>query len=226
MSKQLQAVLAGEAQGAEERFFWPEYRHSLLHLKVKRLFDMVGAAILIAFLWPLMLVIALVIKLTSAGPVLYRWPVVGHRGRPFGAFKFRTMVVDADSLKPQLMKFNEASGPVFKMKRDPRVTSVGRFLRRFSLDELPQLFNVLTGSMSLVGPRPVLDYEWEKFTPWQRQKLALKPGVVSLWHVSGQPRDLDAWVAMDLDYALRWSLALDLKILAGAVRYVLTGRNC
>jgi lipopolysaccharide/colanic/teichoic acid biosynthesis glycosyltransferase len=175
--------------------------------------------------WPLLLIIALAIKVSGPGPVLFRWPVVGKGGHPLRAYKFRTMVIGADQMKQKLLEHNEATGPVFKMKEDPRVTGVGRILRRYSLDELPQLWSVLKGDMSLVGPRPVLTYEWEAFNDWQRQKLSIKPGAVSLWHVRGQPRDLDAWVKLDLDYIENWSLVLDIEILVRAVGYMLSGRN-
>jgi lipopolysaccharide/colanic/teichoic acid biosynthesis glycosyltransferase len=128
-------------------------------------------------------------------------------------------------MKHQLLEQNEATGPVFKMKHDPRVTPVGRFLRKFSLDELPQLWSILKGDMSLVGPRPVLTYEWEQFDDWQRQKLSVQPGAVCLWHVRGQPRDFDEWVKLDLEYIENWSLALDLGILVGAMWYILAGKN-
>ena len=193
---------------------------------VKRLIDIVIAGISLILLSPLFALIALAIKLTSPGPVLYHWPVVGQGGRPLKAYKFRTMMVGADAMKQQLLDKNEATGPVFKMKQDPRVTPVGQMLRRFSLDELPQLWNVLRGDMSLVGPRPVLVGEWEQFNEWQRQKLNVRPGAVSLWHVRGQPRDLDEWVKLDLAYIQNWSLWLDLKILAGAVWYMVAGKNC
>lgn len=192
---------------------------------IKRLTDLVVALLVLVVLFPLLVAIALAIKLTSRGPVLYRWPVVGQGGRPLVAYKFRTMVVGADGMKKDLLEYNEASGPVFKMREDPRVTAVGRVLRRFSLDELPQLWSVLKGDMSLVGPRPVLTYEWEQFTPWQRQKLRVKPGGICLWHLRGQPRDLDDWVRLDLEYIESWSLWLDLRILLGGVAYVLGGRN-
>ena len=191
----------------------------------KRVVDILLAGTLIMALLPLFLVISLAIKLTSRGPVFYRWPVVGKDGVPFKAYKFRTMVVGADEIKRKLLDKNEAKGPVFKMKNDPRVTPIGRILRKFSLDELPQLWSVLKGDMSLVGPRPVLYYEWEQFTPWQRQKLQVKPGAVSLWHMRGQPRDLDEWVKLDLEYIKAWSLWLDLKILAWTIWYILRGRN-
>lgn len=191
----------------------------------KRLLDILVAGGLLLLSWPFLALIALLIKFTSPGPVLFRWPVVGQGGRPLKAYKYRTMVVDADSLKRQLLDQNEATGPVFKMKRDPRVTAVGRFLRKFSLDELPQLWSILKGDMSLVGPRPVLTYEWEQFNDWQRQKLSVQPGAVCLWHVRGQPRDFDEWVKLDLEYIENWSLGLDLRIIAGAVWYILSGKN-
>ena len=159
--------------------------------------------------------------------MLYRWPVVGRHGTPFVGYKFRTMVVGADRVKHQLLAYNEASGPMFKMKNDPRVTSVGRILRKFSLDELPQLWSVLKGDMSLVGPRPPLQSEYARFTEWQRQKLAVTPGITGLWQISGRSSisDFDEWVRLDLDYIDRWSLRLDLEILFLTIPAVLRGRG-
>ena len=191
----------------------------------KRLMDAIVAAVLLILLSPLFSLIALAIKLTSPGPILYRWPVVGQGGQALRAYKFRTMVVGADEMKKELLEHSETTGPVFKMKNDPRVTAVGRILRKFSLDELPQLWSVLKGDMSLVGPRPVLTYEWEQFDDWHRRKLGVKPGAVCLWHVRGQPRDFDEWVKLDLEYIDNWSLWLDLKILLGAAAYMITGKN-
>jgi lipopolysaccharide/colanic/teichoic acid biosynthesis glycosyltransferase len=192
---------------------------------LKRLVDIFLSGVLLVVLSPLLVVIALATKLTSPGPVLYRWPVVGKGGKPFRAYKFRTMIVGADKMKKDLLDQNEASGPIFKMKKDPRITPVGYILRKFSLDELPQLWSVFKGDMSLVGPRPVLDCEWEQFNEWQRQKLGVKPGGICLWHLRGQPRDCDEWVKLDLEYIDNWSLWLDLKILVGAVWYVFSGKN-
>jgi len=197
-----------------------------LGLRLKRCMDLVLAGVLIVVLSPLFAVIALAVKLTSPGPVLFRWPVVGQDGQPLKAYKFRTMITGADAMKKGLLEQNEATGPIFKMKNDPRITPVGRILRRFSLDELPQLWSILKGDMSLVGPRPVLTYEWQQFNDWQRRKLGIKPGAVCLWHVRGQPRDLDEWVKLDLEYIQNWSLWLDLKIMAGTVWYMLAGKNC
>lgn len=191
----------------------------------KRLIDVVVAASALVAFAPLFPVIAAAIKWSSPGPVFYRWPVVGQGGRPLRAYKFRTMVVGADELKRHVAHLNEATGPVFKARNDPRVTPVGRVLRKFGLDEIPQLWSVLKGDMSLVGPRPVLTYEWERFEPWQRRKLSVKPGIICLWHVRGQPRDFAEWIRLDLEYVDTWSLLLDLKVLTVAPFYVLAGRN-
>lgn len=212
--------MAHERSGTEKaqaNLYWP--------LACKRMMDIVLSVMLLVFSLPIVSLVAAAIKLTSPGPVLYRWPVVGQGGKPLRAYKFRTMVVGADEMKRQLLSQNESTGPVFKMKNDPRVTPVGRILRKFSLDELPQLWSVLRGDLSLVGPRPVLAYEWAKFDDWHRQKLSVKPGIICLWHLRGQPRDFDEWVKMDLEYIEHWSLALDLRILVGAGMFVLKGRN-
>ena len=197
-----------------------------LQLAMKRLLDFVVAFLSLGLLLPFFLVIGLIIKLTSPGPIFYRWPVVGSGGRHLRAYKFRTMVVGADAMKRDLMAYNEAVGPVFKMRSDPRVTPIGRFLRKYSLDELPQLWNVLKGDMSLVGPRPVLKDEWAQFTKEQRQKLTIKPGAVCLWHIKGQPRNLDDWVRLDIEYRDNWSLWLDLRIIIGTFKYIWAGKNC
>lgn len=195
------------------------------HRGCKRGIDIIVSGVALVVLSPLLALIALTIKLTSPGPVLYQWPVVGQGGRRLRAYKFRTMIVDADRMKGQLLDKNEATGPVFKMRNDPRVTLVGRILRKFSLDEVPQFWSVLKGDMSLVGPRPMLTYEWAQLNGWQRQKLSIKPGMICLWHLRGQPRDFDEWVRLDLEYIQNWSLWLDLKLLVWAPVYVITGRN-
>jgi lipopolysaccharide/colanic/teichoic acid biosynthesis glycosyltransferase len=182
---------------------------------------------LLVVLAPLLGAIALVIRVTSGPPVLYRWHVVGQYGRPFVSYKFRTMVTNADALKPMLLAANTMSGPVFKLPNDPRVTPVGRWLRRYSLDELPQLWSVAKGEMSLVGPRPPLASEYDQFTEAQRQKLAVKPGITCLWQVSGRNhvRDFDEWVRLDLQYINSWSLWLDLKILWLTIPAVVSARG-
>src|SRR5437867_2339648 len=161
-----------------------------------------------------MVVIAVLVKLTSKGPVFYRWEVLGREGNPFVGYKFRSMAVDADGRKRELLHLNEMTGPVFKIKNDPRITPVGRVTRKYSLDEFPQLWSVLKGDMSLVGPRPVGAHEWVHFGEWQRRKLSVTPGMICLWHVSGKPRDFDHWVRMDLEYIDTRSIWLDIKILA------------
>ncbi len=194
-------------------------------LGIKRALDVFVSLAALIVLSPLLAVMALAIKLSSPGPALYEWRVVGQGGRPFTGYKFRTMVVNADKLKAELMAQNEMQGPVFKMKQDPRVTPVGRALRKFSLDELPQLWSVLKGDMSLVGPRPPLQSEYAQFTEYQKQKLSVKPGITCLWQISGRNeiRDLDDWVKLDLEYIEHWSLWLDVKILALTLVAVVRG---
>ena len=196
-------------------------------MALKRLLDILASGLLLFLLSPLLLAIGLAIWMMSGRPILYRWKVVGLGGRPFTGYKFRTMVPDADWLKASLLARNEMSGPVFKMERDPRVTPIGRWLRRFSLDELPQLWSVLKGDMSLVGPRPPLQNEWGHFEDWQRRKLSVKPGITCLWQISGRSdiADFDEWVRMDLAYIERWSPGLDFKILLMTIPAVLSGRG-
>ncbi len=192
---------------------------------IKRCFDILVSCLLLIVLSPLLLLIAISIRLSSGAPILYRWKVVGKDGQPFTGWKFRTMVVDADRVKQELMLRNEMRGPVFKMKDDPRVTPIGHMLRKFSLDELPQLWSVLKGDMSLVGPRPALQSEYDKFSEWHKQKFAMKPGMTSLWHIRGKPKDINEWVRLDLEYIENWSLWLDFKILLKTTGVVLAGKN-
>jgi lipopolysaccharide/colanic/teichoic acid biosynthesis glycosyltransferase len=196
-----------------------------LHTACKRVVDILGSTALLVLLSPVFLILALLVKLTSRGPVLYQWNVVGQNGVRFTSFKFRSMVTNADELKAKLMARNEMTGPVFKLTKDPRVTAAGGWMRRYSLDELPQLYSVLRGDMSLVGPRPPLVTEYARFTEFQKRKLAVKPGITCLWQVNGrnQVNDFDQWVKLDLEYIQRWSLALDLKILLKTVAVVLGG---
>jgi lipopolysaccharide/colanic/teichoic acid biosynthesis glycosyltransferase len=194
---------------------------------VKRALDVVlSFASLVVLGLPLM-AIALMVLLVEGRPVLYRWRVLGEGARPFTGYKFRTMVSDADAILAELTSQNEMKGPVFKMRADPRVTRLGAFLRRTSLDELPQLWSVLRGDMSLVGPHPLYPSEYERATPAQRRKLSVKPGITCTWQVSGRSeiRDFDDWVALDLAYIDSWSLRLDLKILARTVPAVLARRG-
>jgi len=193
----------------------------------KRVLDVVVSSIGLVVLAPLFLAIAVAIKCSSAGPVFYLWRVVGFNRRPFVSYKFRTMYVDADRVKDSLAPFNEMKGPVFKMKNDSRVTPVGRWLRKFSLDELPQLYSVLTGTMSLVGPRPPLVTEVPRFESWHRRKLSIKPGITCLWQIKGRNSivDFDEWVKLDLEYIDNWSLWLDVKILLRTIPAVLFARG-
>jgi lipopolysaccharide/colanic/teichoic acid biosynthesis glycosyltransferase len=201
------------------------YWSNPLFRSCKWFFDLLVSASLLILLSPLFLILALAVKLTSSGPVFYRWKVAGKGGRPFTGYKFRSMRLDADLLKAQLEPLNEMSGPVFKLTNDPRVTKAGKWMRRYSLDELPQLFSVLKGDMSLVGPRPPLVSEYVRFTEYQKQKLAVKPGITCLWQVNGRNdvKDFDEWVKLDLDYICRWTPMLDLKILAKTVSEVFRG---
>jgi lipopolysaccharide/colanic/teichoic acid biosynthesis glycosyltransferase len=198
-----------------------------LQLFVKRLMDIVVSLVALIVLSPLLLVIVILIKTTSKGPIVYRWKVVGKDCKRFCSWKFRTMVQNADALKDQLLTANEMMGPVFKIRNDPRVTPVGRVLRKYSLDELPQLVSVLIGDMSLVGPRPCLQSEFDSFTEWHKQKFAVKSGITCLWQISGRNdiNDFDLWVKMDLDYIEHWSLWLDIKILLKTLPAVLSARG-
>jgi len=195
--------------------------------RVKRLFDIVVSSILLVLLSPLLLLIGLLVWVTSGRPIFYRWEVLGERARPFVGYKFRTMVRDADALKAEILDQNEMTGPVFKIRNDPRVTPLGRFLRKYSLDELPQLWSVLRGDMSLVGPRPPSAAEFAEFEAWQRGKLAVIPGITCLWQVMGRSEisDFDEWARLDLEYIEGWSLWLDLVILVRTVPAVLRGRG-
>jgi exopolysaccharide biosynthesis polyprenyl glycosylphosphotransferase len=193
---------------------------------LKRALDiMVGSAVLVA-LSPLFLIVVAAIKLDSAGPVFYRQPRVGKEGRVFPMFKFRSMRQHADRYLEELREQNEASGPLFKMRRDPRITRVGRVLRRLSIDELPQLFNVLKGQMSLVGPRPPIPAEVDQYDEWQLGRLRAIPGMTGLWQVSGRSEvSFHDMVRLDLHYIRNWSLGLDLEILARTLPAVLSNRG-
>jgi len=193
---------------------------------VKDVFDRIGSALLLLLLAPVLLAVCLAIAIDSRGGVFYRQKRVGKDGREFTIVKFRTMIRDADQMLAELAELNEGSGVLFKMRRDPRITRVGAVLRRYSIDELPQLFNVLGGSMSLVGPRPPLPEETAKYGPDVRRRLLVKPGVTGLWQVSGRS-DLswDEAVRLDLRYVEDWSLALDAVILWKTFRAVLSGQG-
>jgi exopolysaccharide biosynthesis polyprenyl glycosylphosphotransferase len=195
-------------------------------LFIKRLLDIVISAILLIMFLPLFLLISIAIKITTPrSRVLYPWRVIGNKGMPFTGYKFTTMAPDADERKAELIAQNEMTGPVFKIKKDPRVTPLGRFLRKFSLNELPQLWSVLKGDMSLVGPRPAGPDELERYEFWHKRKLSIRPGITCFWQVRGRNRisNFDDWVRMDLEYIDNWSLWLDFKILIRTVWAVIIG---
>ncbi len=195
-----------------------------IQLFIKRFFDITISGAAIFILSPLFLITALLIKLTSKGPVFFRQDRCGLNGRHFMAAKFRTMVDGAEKKRNELLDLNEMTGPVFKIKNDPRLTGIGQFLRKFSIDELPQFFNVLRGDMSLVGPRP-LPIEENDYKSWQRRRLSVKPGITCLWQVNGRNKinDFDNWVKLDLEYIDSWSLGLDFKILLRTIPAVMSG---
>jgi exopolysaccharide biosynthesis polyprenyl glycosylphosphotransferase len=193
---------------------------------IKRLFDILGATGALVLLSPLLAAIAVVVKLSSPGPIFFRQERVGRDGRSFELLKFRSMVADAEARKAELAAHNQAAEGFFKIADDPRITRVGRFLRRTNLDELPQLLNVLRGEMSLVGPRPLIPQEDERVVGWHRRRLELTPGITGHWQVLGSSRvPLDEMVAIDYLYVANWSLWTDLKLLLRTVPHVLTGRG-
>jgi len=194
---------------------------------VRRILDIVLAIVIVGIFGPLlMLPTALLIKLTSPGPVLFRQKRCGLNGRQFVMYKFRSMFDRSEHLRGDLDSLNEMDGPVFKSSRDPRVTTIGKIIRRFSIDELPQVFNVLHGDMSLVGPRPPLPEEVARYERWQRRRLSMKPGMTCLWQISGRNEvSFEDWMKLDLTYIDNWSLLLDLKILLKTVPVVLLGRG-
>jgi lipopolysaccharide/colanic/teichoic acid biosynthesis glycosyltransferase len=202
----------------------PRWRSGFL-VGFKRVFDVVVACALLLLLSPVLVILAVGVKVTSSGTIFYRWKVVGKNGRPFNGYKFRSMYSNADELKQELEDRNEMQGPVFKLTNDPRITRFGVWIRRYSLDELPQLYSVVKGDMSLVGPRPPLVSEYVRFTDFQKQKLNVKPGITCLWQVNGrnEVNDFDEWVKLDLEYIRRWSPGLDFWILWKTAAAVFSG---
>jgi exopolysaccharide biosynthesis polyprenyl glycosylphosphotransferase len=196
------------------------------HIIAKRFMDIGLSLIVIILAIPLLIFAAIAIKVTSRGPIIFKQRRAGLNSRDFVLFKFRTMKVGSEALRPTMEAKNELDGPTFKMKKDPRVTAVGHILRKFSIDELPQLFNVLAGHMSLVGPRALATYEVEKFDLWQRRRLSMRPGLTGLWQVKGRNKiDFVNWMKLDLEYVDHWSIWLDIKILAKTIPAVLFGRG-
>jgi len=195
-------------------------------LFIRRIMDILLTLILAPFMLAVMALAALLIKLTSPGPVLFKQERCGLSGRVFTMYKLRSMIDNAEQLRCELEPLNEMDGPVFKSSRDPRITPVGKLIRRFSIDEFPQIYNVLRGDMSLVGPRPPLPQEVAKYERWQKRRLSMKPGITCLWQISGRNKvSFDDWMKLDLTYIDNWSLLLDLKILLKTVPVVLLGRG-
>ena len=191
---------------------------------MKRIIDITVSATLLVLLSPLFAVVSILIKRTSTGPVFFKQQRVGYNGRAFNCLKFRTMIEKAEEFQKDLLKLNEMDGPVFKIKNDPRVTKVGRILRKTSIDELPQLFNVLNGVMSLVGPRPPIPSEVNEYDLNTRRRLSIKPGITCLWQVNGRNSlPFEKWMELDRQYIEHWSLGLDFKILAKTIPAVFRG---
>ncbi|MFC1704264.1 sugar transferase [Candidatus Omnitrophota bacterium] len=193
-------------------------------LFIKRSIDLVASGLGIVFLSPLFLLVSIIIKTTSPGPVFFKQRRVGLNGRIFTLFKFRSMYKNAQEKLKELEHLNEASGPVFKIKDDPRITPIGRFMRKTSIDELPQLFNVFMAQMSLVGPRPPIPSEVRKYRLWQRRRLSMRPGITCLWQVSGRSKiSFERWMELDLEYIDHWCLRLDFNILMKTIPAVTAG---
>jgi exopolysaccharide biosynthesis polyprenyl glycosylphosphotransferase len=197
-----------------------------MQIILKRLIDVLVSAVAMVLFIPIFLAISIAIKWTSTGPIFFSQKRIGYNGRTFNCLKFRTMVVDAEILKSQLKDMNEMDGPVFKIKNDPRVTQIGRFLRKTSLDELPQLINVFKGDMSLVGPRPPVPEEVYQYQLADRRRLSIRPGITCIWQASGR-NDIpfDEWMKLDRQYIDNWSLWLDMKILFKTLAAVLFQRG-
>jgi len=196
------------------------------NLLLKRAIDLTLITVAAPVLLPLAGIVALAVKWDSPGPAIFKQRRVGKGGRPFTTYKFRTMVLDAEARKAELSELNEADGPVFKMRNDPRMTRIGRFLRRASLDEIPQFWNVLRDEMSLVGPRPQLPEEVGLYEEWHRRRLEVKPGLTGLWQVLGRSdTSFDDMVRLDIYYAENWSPGMDLRIMLETIPAVLSGKG-
>lgn len=189
-------------------------KKELIYLVVKRVIDITVSILGLIILSPLLILVAILIKFESKGPIIFTQKRVGFKGNEFNMLKFRSMVVNAEELKDKLKNNNEMSGPMFKMKNDPRVTKIGRFIRKTSIDELPQLINVLKGEMSLVGPRPSLPSEVKQFKPWMLKRLEVKPGLTCYWQIMGRNNiDFEEWMKLDIKYVEKRSVLLDIKLI-------------
>lgn len=210
----------------EQEIIEIERKESAIYNIAKRALDIIASTLGLIILSPILLVVAILIKLESKGPAIFSQKRIGLNKKEFKMYKFRSMVQNAEELKEKLAKENEMSGPMFKMKNDPRVTKVGRFIRKTSIDELPQLINVLKGDMSLVGPRPSLPKEVEKFEPWMLKRLSVKPGLTCYWQVSGRNNiDFENWMKLDLQYVNDRSFWLDLKLILKTVTVLFGDEN-
>lgn len=210
----------------EQEIIEIERKESALYNISKRILDIIASTLGLIILSPILLVVAILIRLESRGPAIFSQKRIGLNKKEFKMYKFRSMVQNAEELKEKLAKENEMSGPMFKIKNDPRVTKVGRFIRRTSIDELPQLINVLKGEMSLVGPRPSLPKEVSKFEPWMLKRLSVKPGLTCYWQVSGRNNiDFENWMKLDLQYVNDRSFWLDLKLILKTATVLFGDKN-
>ncbi|OKZ87658.1 sugar transferase [Clostridium sp. 29_15] len=201
-------------------------RSNILYEVIKRIIDIVASFTGLILLSPLILIVSMLIKLESKGEVIFKQKRVGLNGKEFYMYKFRSMVINAEELKEQLESQNEMSGPMFKIKDDPRITKVGKFIRKTSIDELPQLINVIKGDMSLVGPRPSLPKEVKKFEQWMMERLEVKPGLTCIWQISGRNNiDFEDWMKLDIKYVRERSFKLDMKLILKTVLVLLGDKN-
>lgn len=201
-------------------------RSNILYEVIKRIIDIVASFTGLILLSPLILIVSMLIKLESKGEVIFKQKRVGLNGKEFYMYKFRSMVINAEELKEQLESQNEMSGPMFKIKDDPRITKVGKFIRKTSIDELPQLINVIKGDMSLVGPRPSLPKEVKKFEPWMMERLEVKPGLTCIWQISGRNNiDFEDWMKLDIKYVRERSIKLDIKLILKTVLVLFGDKN-
>lgn len=209
----------------EETVVPSRYWNSPVQVGLKRVLEFAISLTALVVLSPLCMLLAIAIKLTSRGPIFFKCNWIGQHEIPFAGYKFRSMVMNADEMKADLMAQNEMNGPVFKITYDPRVTRLGSWMRRHSLDEIPQLFSVVKGDLSLVGPRPPLRTEYAQYTEREKQRLLVKPGITCLWQVSGRNsiRDFGEWIRLDFEYISNWWIGLDAIILLKTVREVIVG---
>jgi lipopolysaccharide/colanic/teichoic acid biosynthesis glycosyltransferase len=203
-----------------------EVKSSIVYIAAKRLFDLIVGSVMLLLLLPILPLIALMIKLDTRGPVIFKQDRVGENGRIFKFYKFRSMIHQAEQRKAALARLNEQEGPIFKIRTDPRITSVGKFLRRSSLDEIPQIFNVLKGDMSIVGPRPPLPGEVSNYQTWQMKRLAIKPGITCLWQISGRSQiGFNEWMRLDMEYLKTRSIRTDLLIFLKTIPAVIARKG-